>query len=271
MAIGLTIHKIKYVLALLFIGLAIIIYSCKSKNNSYIIDDHDYLPHYGTLKLHLETKINGNKVILNSVKYLNTNLDTFTVSRLKYYVSNIRLKKSDNTYYTIPESYYLIDASVSNDTMITIPNVPLGTYTEAAISIGVDAGRNHTGAQTGALDPTIASDMFWTWSTGYRFLLLEGTYRTASSAGYNGLVFHISDDINFKTTTLNSASAAWTDINIRESKTTELHLDANIDEMFKTPNTIQFAVTNNVSGGPEANSIADNYADMLGLVGIINE
>jgi hypothetical protein len=254
----------------IFIALAICLLFVRSGCDKHP-KEYPYPLPTGTLKLELESDINGSKIILNSVKYLNEHLDTFKVSRLKYYVSNIRLKRADGTYYNIPESYYLIDVSMSNDTTINIPNIPVGSYIQAEISIGVDVERNHTGAQTGALDPTVAGDMFWLWSTGYRFVLLEGNYKTAASGGFAGLVFHVSDDVNYKSTSFNAGTANWTDINIRDGKSTRMHVKANFEEMFKTPTTINFDVTNNVSGPPDANTIANNYEDMLGLAGIVNE
>jgi hypothetical protein len=257
--------KFNYIFITFFLSLSIIIYSCKKQKDVSIP-----VPQSGTLKLRLQSEINGSKVILNTVKYLNANQDTFTVSRLKYYISNITLKSSIGSYH-IPESYYLIDVSVSNDTIISIPNIPLGNYTEAELSIGVDSVRNHTGAQTGALDPTVADDMFWVWSTGYKFLKLEGTYKTASSGGFMPLIFQIGDDVNYRSFTFNSGTANWNNINIRDAKTSDLQLTVNFDEMFKTPNTISFDVTNNVAGGPASNSIADNYSDIFKIAGIVNE
>jgi hypothetical protein len=147
----------------------------------------------------------------------------------------------------------------------------VGNYIRVKISIGVDSIHNHTGSQPGALDPTIAGDMFWLWSTGYKFVKLEGTYKTASSGGFQPLVFDIGDDVNYRITSFNSGTANWTDINIRDTKTTKMQVKVNFEEMFKTPNTISFDITNNVAGGPASNQIADNYADIFGLVSIVNE
>jgi hypothetical protein len=262
-------QKFRYISIAFFIGVCSIIYSCK-KHKHWCDVCGLYNPS-GALTLQLQSEINGNKIVLNSVKYLNANLDTFTVSKLKYYISNIRLQKADSSYYDIPESYYLIDVSVNNDTSITIPSIPLGNYIGAKISIGVDSIHNHTGAQPGALDPTIAGEMFWTWLAGYKFVLFEGTYKTASSGGFQPLLFHISDDVNYRSAAFNSGTANWTDINIRDAKTTKMQVKVNFEEMFKSPNTISFDVTNNVAGGPASNQLADNYADIFGLASIVNE
>src|SRR5262245_7000223 len=49
------------------------------------------------------------KVVKDCVFYDNHLGDKFTVSLFKYYISNVVLIGSDNTTFTEPESYHLID------------------------------------------------------------------------------------------------------------------------------------------------------------------
>jgi hypothetical protein len=260
--------KFRFIFPVIVLILSITIYACHKDKDKEV---EPVLTKNGTLKLQLESDINGSKIKLNSVKYLNEHLDTFTVSSLKYYISNIRLKDASGNFYTVPESYYLIDVSISNDTTLIIPNIPEGDYIQAEVAVGIDSIRNHTGAQTGALDPTVASVMFWSWSAGYKFVVLEGTYKTAGSNGIQPLVYHIADDPNFKIYTFNAASANWTDLTIREGKTTKIKTTVNFEEMFKSPNTISFDIMNNVAGGAESITIANNYADMIRVTEVVNE
>jgi hypothetical protein len=220
----------------------------------------------GNLKMEILTNVNGSRLVLHTGKYVNANDDSFSISTLKYYISNITLKNSNGTLYKAPDSYYLIDASVSTDTTINIPNIPAGTYTEIGFSLGVDSLHNHTGSQPAALNPSIAGDMFWLWAFGYKFIDLEGYYGVGNST----ILFQIAEDNNYKKWLMNSATANWTNIAIKNNASSTVSLKANIDEMFKTPTTISFATTNSVSGGTDAETIANNYADMFGLSGIVN-
>ena len=219
----------------------------------------------GNLTIEIQTNINGNGLALHTGKYVNANGDSFSVSTLKYYISNITLKNSAGTLFKVPDSYYLIDASVSTDTAISISNIPPDTYTEIGFSLGVDSINNHTGSQPAALKPSIAGDMFWLWAPGYKFMELEGNY-----AGTKTMLFDISGDNNYKKWLMNSSTANWTNINIKNNAASKVSLKANIDEMFKTPVTISFATMNSVSGGTDAQTIANNYADMFTLSAIIN-
>jgi hypothetical protein len=220
----------------------------------------------GTLQLKIETDINGRKLALNTDRYSNFNGDSFSVSTLKYYISNIILKNSDGNIYKVPDSYYLLDASVSTDTAINIGSIPPGTYTEIGFSLGVDSINNHTGSQPAALNPTIAGDMFWTWAVGYKFLEFEGHY----GPGNAGMLFHISGDENYKKWLMNASTPGWTNIVIKDDASSSVSLKANIEEMFTTPTAIDFSTTNSVSGGTAAQTIADNYADMFELSSIVN-
>jgi hypothetical protein len=108
--------------------------------------------------------------------------DTLTFTTLKYYVSNFKLKKEDGTWYTQPESYYLVDLSVPSSTSITLSGIPAGNYTEVSYVLGVDSLRNVSGAQSGALSTT--NGMFWSWNSGYIMVKAEGTTPQSSSGSF---------------------------------------------------------------------------------------
>jgi hypothetical protein len=190
------------------------------------------------------------KLVFNTQKYLNENADTFTVSKFKYIISNIKIRKSDGTFWMPSESYYLINQEEAASMKFEISGVPVGEYNNLEFSIGVDNVRNHTGAQTGALDP--ANDMFWNWNSGYIFVKLEGHFTKADNT-QGALVFHIGSDANFKNIRF---TALPHNINIRDNKETEIHVITKFQEMFKTPTTINFNDINNVMGGANATTVA---------------
>ncbi len=122
--------------------------------------------------------------------------DELTFTTFRYYISNFRLKKEDGTWWTHPESYFLVDASLPESMVLNITGVPAGNYTEVAYVMGVDSTRNVSGAQSGALSTT--NGMFWSWSTGYIMVKAEGTspqatggsfaYHLGGFSGANGIV-----------------------------------------------------------------------------------
>ena len=101
--------------------------------------------------------------------------DTMTFSKFKYFISNVKFKKADGTYWTESESYHIVDLSKAESLKLSFKDIPTGTYTQMEYTMGVDSTRNVSGAQTGALATT--NDMYWGWNTGYIMLKAEGTYK----------------------------------------------------------------------------------------------
>ena len=101
--------------------------------------------------------------------------DTLTFSKFKYFISNVKFKKADGTYWTESESYHIVDLATPGSLKLNFSDLPTGTYTQMEYTIGVDSARNVSGAQTGALSTT--NDMYWSWKSGYIMLKAEGTYK----------------------------------------------------------------------------------------------
>ena len=124
------------------------------------------------LKIDFKHLVGNQPLVLNNTFYTNIHGEKFKITKFNYYISNIRLKKANGSWWTQPNSYYLVKSNQPTSQTITIPNIPRGKYQEISFLIGVDEKRNTSGAQEGALDP--ANGMFWSWNTGYVFLKLEG-------------------------------------------------------------------------------------------------
>jgi hypothetical protein len=104
--------------------------------------------------------------------------EDFTATRLRYYLSGFRLRRTDGGWSEAPRDeqsdagYYLVDEAVANSKTLKLPPAPAGEYRGVEFRLGIDPARNHAGAQTGVLDPV--RGMFWMWNTGYIFLKFEG-------------------------------------------------------------------------------------------------
>ncbi len=112
--------------------------------------------------------------------------ETMTFNIFKYYVSNIRLKSKEGSWYAMPESYFIVDTDPAGSSSVVIPDVPGGEYTDVEITFGVDSLRSTSGAQTGAL--SVTNGMFWSWNSGYIMLKAEGTSPNAAGGSFT---FHL--------------------------------------------------------------------------------
>lgn len=251
-------------MATLVVCFTTVIISCKKKA------DEDPAPASvaptGKFRVEFEHLIGTEDLAFNTAntEYTNNVSETYNITKLKYYVSNVVLIKDDNSEYVVPESYFLIDASNANTSLISFDTIPEGKYTSMRFILGVDSTRNVSGAQEGALDT--GNDMYWGWNSGYIFFKLEGS-SPQSTATDNMIQYHIGgfrDANNTNALKTINISFGTSVLNVTETGNPQMHLSVDVSQVLKTPNDISFA-TNPACHmpGAMAKSIADNYADMF--------
>lgn len=186
------------------------------------------------------------------------------VTRLSYYVGQFRLQRDDGQWFTsastaadAPGDYQLVDASKTASQSFEALRVPPGRYKTLEFLLGVDATRNSSGAQTGALDP--AGGMFWTWKSGYIFFALEGE-SSASGADDHALTFHIGGDAGLARTLVLPLAAGG--LVVEAGKTPVLRLHADVARFFEG---LPLATTHTVMSPKGADGLADRYAGLFSV------
>lgn len=212
------------------------------------------------LMLQFEAKVNGEPLVLGTKQYTNPNGDgTFSIEDFKLYISNIVLYDSLNNRFDEKNSYHLLRFNPqSNVFQFTVDSIALQRINKVSLAIGVDSVRNHNIDNSGDLDPN--SQMAWNWSTGYKFLLLEGNYYKPGKDKPIPLVFHVGFMENYK----------WLDFKLGQSidlkKDSVMSFVIEINELFKTPNTIYFDSLSSVTFNKQnALKLGNNYVDMITL------
>ena len=207
---------------------------------------------------------------LNTGTYTNQSGESFTVTKLKYYVSNFKLTNVDGTEYIVPQDscYFLVDES-DEDTHEPVLRIPEGEYKTLSFTLGVDSLRNtkDISQRTGVLDPTGAgADMYWTWNSGYIFFKMEGT----SSASMMGdFAYHIGLFGGMTSPTLNNIKTITLDLTargtpkVKASKSTNVHLMLDILKVFNGTTNFSIASHSMVMVDPFSSTIANNYATMV--------
>jgi hypothetical protein len=219
----------------------------------------------GSINIDFDNMVGTNDLVLNTGSYTNAAGNPFNVTKFIYYISNIKLTKTDGTKFIDNNSYYLINEASASSQSLTLDSIPVGDYNAIEFVIGVDSTRNVSGAQTGALDPT--NDMFWTWNSGYIFVKMEGT---STSAPSNDLTFHIG---GFKTpnNTIRSVNRSFpTNLSVKNTIVSKVKMKTDVLEMFTSPQNIDFSTFNFTMGGPTSVTVANNYVDMITVKEIIN-
>lgn len=215
----------------------------------------------GTVHLEFFNVAGGSNLNLNNQWYKNEHGDSFKVTKFNYYISNIKLTGPTSTY-TEQEGYHLIEqTSPSTDLSFELAGVPAGKYTTISFMIGVDSLHNVAGAQGGDLDPVKGN--FWSWSTGYIMLKFEGISPKVVAADHK-LMYHCGGfsgaNSVLKTVTLTLPEV----IEVTKKNEQHIHLQADVQALFKSPNVIDFSATTIIHmPGEAARKLADNYADMF--------
>ncbi len=122
------------------------------------------------IRFSFEPTISGSPIILNQ-HYFSTELnDSISISKLKFYISNIVLLNNEKVVYKNTGGVYLLNAEDSLNLQFDIP--PSLQFNRIQYGIGIDSITNTSGALDGALDPLMG--MYWTWQSGYINFKLEG-------------------------------------------------------------------------------------------------
>lgn len=214
----------------------------------------------GTLKVEMHHTVDHEDMEFGKW-YLNPASDSFKVSKFNYYISNIVLVADNGNDFVQPESYHLIRHASNNS--FSVNGIPGDRkFSKIRFLVGVDSLRNTSGAQTGALDPV--HGMFWSWNSGYIFLKLEGE-SPLSGAASKAITFHVGGFTEPNKTQRSVELALPQPLQVGSNGAT-LKLMVDVNEMFKDPEIISFnEFYYQMSPGPGAKKLADNYADMFSV------
>jgi len=190
--------------------------------------------------------------------------DTWSAERLRYYLSNFRVRRADGVWFVNPQSadssrgYFLVDEADGASKQFQIGPLPAGTYSGLEFLVGVDAQRNGAGAQTGTLDP--ARGMFWTWNTGYIFFQFDG-HSPQSTADAQALTYHIGGGSGA------SAHSVYlqfqSPVQITAEDSAELHLHADLARLFDGAHALRPATLSSAMDPAASANIADNSAGLF--------
>lgn len=217
----------------------------------------------------------GQQLALNSTQYKNAVGDSFSVSLLQYFISNIELRKTDGGIYKVPQdsSYFLVKEADRASQYVRL-HIPTGEYDQLSFVLGVDSLRNtmDVSRRSGVLDPAAGMNgMYWGWNSGYIFFKLEGSSPSAPAdpTGQHKYRYHIGGFGGYSAPTINNIKKITIDlrsagiVNAHEGRKSNIHLMVDILKAFNGPE--QLSITNhpNVMFSEYSVKIADNYANMF--------
>lgn len=239
--------------------------SCDTSND-IVIDNSKF----GQLKIKFDHIVGSKKLVLNDYNYSNKSNETYNITLLKYFVSNIKLTKLNGEVYIVPkeESFFLLDAEneISLSPKLLIPE---GEYRSLEFNLGVDSLTNTLPVEqrTGVLD-IAENGMYWAWNSGYIHFKLEGNSPQANNANQS-FKYHIGLFGGYDTPTVNNNQKIMIDLSksgiskVQENLSSDIHLMVDIGKIFDGKNTISIQQNPVVmTSGPHV-LLADNYATMF--------
>ena len=221
-----------------------------------------------TIKITFINKVNQQHLTLNSTKYINCRNEIFSISKLKYYISNIGLQTFGKKNFFEQNSYHLIneeDPESKSFSFLILPD----NYETISFLIGVDSIKNVTGAQTDALDPL--NGMFWTWNTGYIMFKMEGNSEQ-SALSNKKIEYHIGGFIGTNNV-LRMVKLNFKEYQIvlKKYKSSQIIIQFDLDKIWNTTNDLSITQTPVcTTPGVLATNIANNYSAAFKIIEVVN-
>ncbi len=227
----------------------------------------------GSLILEFDTRAGDENFELNK-DYENASGETFRLTKLNYYVSNIILTTTDGTDYVVPQdsSYFLIMEEVKESQKVRLNNIPVGNYNKVAFTIGVDSLRStmDISKRHGVLNPAHGHDgMYWSWNSGYIFFKAEGISPAAPAELDHKFTYHIGGFGGYDTPTLNNIRETTVSLGnaraeVRTEKVPQVHFHADVLQFFANPTSLSIAENPSVMTFSEFSlTISENYSHMF--------
>jgi hypothetical protein len=213
-------------------------------------NDDEVISGTGSLGVEFDNSFGVNDLILTTQANTTSNNEVLKISKAKYIISNIVLTKEDGTTFTYPKSssYFIVDEATEASHLLKLVNIPAGNYSKIKFGIGVDKAQWDLGAtgQGDFLAQAQAAGMMWSWSAGYKFIALEGTFTSATVTTPTSFMVHTGQtgtDYNYTEVTLTLPTKAL----VRTTISPEIHVVADVSKIIDGTNKIKLS-DNNMGG-----------------------
>jgi len=238
----------KKLILIIPIAIVIVFFACtKEKGNSNIQMDFEF--EYADQAFEINKVYNYN--FGYEVKF----------EKVLLYVSNVRFIESDGTVAEGPEIIF-VDASSDNNKVSF--EIPEGNYTRIEFSLGVPESLN--GTDNPDFDASLydqdsplslSKGMYWTWNSGYRFILMDGRTNTdpmVDDVFETLLSIHTGKTYSFRSNGLSL------NMNAAKDQTIPLKLKFNVEGFLNYPDDVIDIAVDNQSHGTNA-SLANRLSD----------
>lgn len=200
--------------------------------------------------------VGAQELEFDTIRYQNAFGNNYSVSTLKYFVSNLTLHSSEGEYF-LDDVLYIDAREQALSSIIPSVKVPVGNYTKLTFTYGLDSAEN----QSGMFPNPPENLMEWpiAMGGGYHYMKLEG--KVDSSGVINNFQAHtgptMGNDNSFEVT-LDDANFSCS----CETKTITIEMD--INQWWTNPNTLDLNVVTGIMGNqPMQEILKTNGSDVF--------
>ena len=216
-----------------------------------------------SLEVTFTAKANGKTFNLNDSFDLKTAEGfNYTFSLFKFYVSQFRLVKNDNTTVLVKD-IDMIDFRTDAPHVSFKAEIPEGEYKEIRFGIGVDSANNHKTPADFPVDHPLTSSKGMYWSMiNYRFMIMEGKLDTSASDSVYNVPFgvHTGTDVLYREKTFTHA------LKFMKGDDKKVTIEIDIDKLLTGLNFKTDHVSHSEGAGfPLAEKVANNFVNNLSL------
>ncbi len=219
--------------------------------------------------IEFDNRLGAEEIVLGTTKGTNSTSEDFTITRLNYFISNIKLMSATGETVSFPDQYSLVKESDTNSQVIELKDVPAGDYNHLMYTIGVDSihSVSDVSLRTGVLDPAGYGDdnMYWSWNMGYIFFKMEGNSSKVNVNGSTKYELHIGGFGGKDAPTPNNIRNLELHMNqtatVRRDIAPDVHVIFDVAKVFDGTKKVSL-VANPVIHNPKLGiDISENYAE----------
>lgn len=194
--------------------------TCKKENITEPVEQ-------GSLVIQLTHVVKEQPLVFDTLAYINNAGNVYSVSKLHYYISAIRLYTADYKHVFQSNGVYYISARNTNSS-IYFPEIPKGNYQFISFDIGIDTLQNISNSL-----PMNMENMEMVWPDemggGYHFLKLEGRYLNSSQLS-RGYAIHTGTHM-----ALTKHQPIFCNLNIVNKQESTISISMDVNSWFDSP------------------------------------
>lgn len=252
--------KTNLYLASAFICAILFFAACKKKDSTPHPIINNATAGNGTLYFHIHTNIHNTEADSGVAVYDSVINRQIKLTVAQFYISSIRLKKPDGTFFPLSGVYVLKTIGQEEYLLATVPS---GTYTSVSFDVGIDSATNNK--QPASFPPTSPLSQANMYNGGW----FGGTFIFMNIQGYADTSVAQSGKfapINYQTGTdpeLEHVNMPAQNFIVTNNQTQYVHIVADYGKLLQGVNFKTQATSNPWNNLPVIQSIAANIPNMF--------